>query len=205
MTQTIAQTPTSQTPSTKPLSVEVSNADMEQIAKKAASLPPVQPGSSDSFGSTEKSNLASFTTAANSSSVGGGISAVGNVIHQMKSSGEAINPGEANCGYTVAEILKRATGDSMGIDPYVPTAIANMRANGKWQEISVNNYTPKSGDVGISRVDGHIGISDGQQFYAANESGRKTIDVSHYQPDKGNVNAIFRLTQNAATIAPPIA
>lgn len=171
--------------------------DLHTKAQAAAQNPPSSnmfSRSGDVFGGpANKSQLASLNS---NLAAGRGNSKVGDVIEKMMTSGEAINPGEANCGYTVMEILKRSYGDTMGVTPSVPETVKNLRSNGKWQEISLTGYTPKAGDVAISENYGHMGANNGKMFVASNESNIKTVRKSHYQVENGNINTIFRPIQN---------
>ncbi len=69
----------------------------------------------------------------------------------------------------------------------------NFKSNGQVTEVNASNPSQvKAGDIGISNKGEHIVVAgkDGK-FFGANESGRKSLDVSHYQAGKG-IEKIYR-------------
>ncbi len=118
---------------------------------------------------------------------------IAGTIEKMK--GTTTNGNEANCGYTVAKVFDQAGFNSkkIGVDPAVRTAVNNFESNGQVTKVNASNPSQvQPGDIGISNKDGHIVVAgkDGK-FFGANESGRKSLDVSHYQAGKG-IEKIYR-------------
>ncbi len=126
---------------------------------------------------------------------GGLAGKLGQAVQGLK--GQTIRGNEPNCAYTVMEAYDRAGGKgfakNMGLNSYVPTAYDSMKSSGKWQALKLTpGVKIPAGAVGFSERFGHMVVASADgKFYGANESGRKSLGKSWYQPENRNLDAVL--------------